>query len=285
MMRARRLTTAMAAAALCATAAFCAPPALAQEKAFPPAHHFAVNGNFDSTGRFAPRAYGFDIADVAGAEALDGLPAGVLGMVWVGSCNGDDTRFRALVNSTIDRPNLFGFYLMDDPDPQGRWRQRCRPEDLRAEADFIHARRAEARTFVALMNVGDARTPAFDPALGPDSTHVDLFGIAPYPCRRDWRDCDYAMIGRFVGAARRIGIGDKAIVPVYQTFGGGDWQAEGGGYRLPTEIELRRMLEVWRETIPAPVFDYAYSWGSQKSDFSLASSGALREVFRRRNEQ
>jgi hypothetical protein len=245
--------------------------------------HFAVNGNFDSTGRFLPQVYGFDIADVSGAEALDGLTDGVRGLVWVGSCDGADARFRALIEKVIDHPKLFGLYLMDDPDPSGRWRKRCRAEDLRAEADWIHARRPGTLAFVALMNVGGAEAPAYDAALRPENSHVDLFGVAPYPCRRDWGACDYAMIDRFIEAARRIGVKDAAIVPVYQTFGGGDWQAEGGGYRLPQASEMSRILQVWRERIPNPVFDYAYSWGSQKSDTALSDSAVLLDVFKRHN--
>jgi hypothetical protein len=43
------------------------------------------------------------------------------------------------------------------------------------------------------------------------------------------------------------------------------------------------MLERWNKLIPAPVFDYAYSWGSQRSDVSLADSSDLKAVFGQRN--
>jgi hypothetical protein len=258
-------------------------PARSEPSATAP-RHFAVNSNFDAAGRFVPRAYGFNIADVSSAESLDGLPDGVLGLVWVGLCGGANAPFRALVDSVIHHPKLFGFYLMDDPDPSGRWNPRCRGEDLRAESDWIHARRASAVTFIALMNAGDDAAPAFDPALRPENSHVDLFGVAPYPCRRKWQECDYAMIGHFVEAARRIGIQDQSVVPIYQTFGGGSWSAAGGGYRLPEAWELRRIIEIWRNLISAPVFDYAYSWGTQRSDASLATSTPLLEVFAQQND-
>jgi len=245
--------------------------------------HFAVNENFDGAGRFAPLAYGFNIADVSSAESLNGLPDGVLGLMWVGQCGGADGPFRALVESVIHHPKLFGFYLMDDPDPSGRWRPRCRGEDLRAEVDWIHARRANAVTFIALMNVGDDAAPAFDPALRPENSHVDLFGVAPYPCRRNWQECDFAMIGHFVEAARRVGIPDSSVVPIYQTFGGGAWSAAGGGYRLPEAWELRRIVEIWSKLISTPVFDYAYSWGSQRSDMALGTSAPLLEVLGQHN--
>jgi hypothetical protein len=245
--------------------------------------HFAVNGNFDPGGRFVPRDYGFNLADVSSAEVLDSLPRDVMGLMWIGACDGADARFRGLVESVIDHPKLFGFYLMDDPDPSGRWRRPCKAEGLRAESDWIHARRAGIVTFIALMNIGTSAAPDFDLSLGPDNSHVDLFGIAPYPCRRDWPECDFAMIGRFVEAGRRIGISDAAVVPIYQTFGGGEWRSEGGGYRLPDPAELRRILDLWRERIAHPVFDYAYSWGTQKSDKALATSAPLLDVLKRHN--
>jgi hypothetical protein len=271
-------------AAVVALAAFGAREAAAEGAVKAP-RHFAVNGNFDPGGRFVPRDYGFNLADVSSAEALDSLPGDVMGLMWVGLCDGADPRFRALVESVIDHPKLFGFYLMDDPDPSGRWRQPCPAENLRAESDWIHARRAGIVTFIALMNIGTSAAPAFDASLGPENSHADLFGIAPYPCRRDWRECDFTMIDRFVEAGRRIGISDAAVVPTYQAFGGGEWRSEGGGYRLPDAGELRRILELWREKIPHPAFDYAYSWGTQKSDKALATSIPLLDVFRRHNSE
>lgn len=247
--------------------------------------HFAANGNFDRGGRFLPGDYGFNIADVSGARQLAALPKGVLGLMWIGSCDGADDRFRAVANSVIDNPKLFGFYLMDDPDPSGRWRPLCSVENLRAEADWIHRRRPTARAFVALMNVGDAAKPDFDPAFRPENSHIDLFGVGPYPCRRDWLECDYDMIERYLEAARRAGLPADAIVPVYQTFGGGEWRSEGGGYRLPKPAEMDRLFQTWRKFLPAPVFDYAYSWGSQKSDAGLSSARGLLPLFKLHNER
>ncbi|MCW2285391.1 hypothetical protein M2323_003302 [Rhodoblastus acidophilus] len=248
-----------------------------------PSLHFASNGNFDEAGRFAPKDFGFNIADVASAEMLDALPDGVFGMIWAGRCEGPDARFQETVMSVIQHPKLFGFYLADDPDPSGRWRKTCPPENLRSESDWIHARRPDALTFVALMNLGDEAKPRFHPELRPENTHVDLYGISPYPCRRDWPECDFTMIDRFVDAALAAGIPNSAIVPVYQTFGGGSWTAKGGGYRMPNAAELREMLVAWRRRAPNPRFDYAYSWGTQKGDVALSVSSSLREVFKQFN--
>src|ERR1700757_2232824 len=79
--------------------------------------HFAPNGNFASNGDFLPGKVGFNLAEVTSVSALDTLPAGVKGLVWVGRCGGVDAPFLETVRPYAGSPNLFGFYLMDDPDP------------------------------------------------------------------------------------------------------------------------------------------------------------------------
>ncbi len=268
--------------AVSATALLTAGSSLAHDQPGP-SLHFASNANFDEAGRFAPKDFGFNIADVSSAEMLDALPDGVFGMIWVGRCEGPDARFQETVNSVIQHPKLFAFYLADDPDPSGRWRKTCPPANLRAESDWIHERRPDALTFVALMNLGDEAEPRFHPDLRPQITQVDLFGVSPYPCRRDWPKCDFTMVDRFVDAALKAGIPNSAIVPVYQTFGGGRWTANGGGYRMPDAAELREMILAWRKRTPNPRFDYAYSWGSQNGDIALSGSSALRDVLKEFN--
>jgi hypothetical protein len=41
------------------------------------------------------------------------------------------------------------------------------------------------------------------------------------------------------------------------------------------------MLARWGTLIEAPVFDFAYSWGSQKADRALENSPELQVVFSR----
>jgi hypothetical protein len=140
--------------------------------------HFAPNANFDAKGDFLPGKAGFDIADVSSRTELDFLPKGAKGLVWIGQCNGVDANFEKLVRAVIDHPKLFGFYLMDDPDPTGQWRFQCTALDLRTESDWIHRRRPEAVTFVALMNVGSSASPEFSAEYAPlravsgDGMHV-----------------------------------------------------------------------------------------------------------------
>jgi hypothetical protein len=246
--------------------------------------HLAPNGNFGAKNDFLPWTAGFNLADVSGRRELDSLPEGVKGLVWVGACSGATEQFRTLVSSVIDHPKLFGFYLMDEPDPTGRWGPSCGAAELKAESDWIHERRPDASTFVLLMNLGPSAAPAFSSEYAPANSHVDLFGVSPYPCRTAWTTCDIDMIDRYVAAAVQSGIPGPRIVPTYQAFGGGTWKADKGeGYRLPTAAEMQSMLERWARLAPRPVFDYAYSWGAQHSDKTLGQSAELQSVFAQHN--
>ncbi len=246
--------------------------------------HFAPNANFLPDGTFAPAAAGFDLADISAPDQLPQLPPGVAALVWVGRCAGADAPFRATLTPFLHDPRVFAFYLMDDPDPRPLHPGRCKPQALREEADWIHASGSKALAFIALMNLGTRQQPDFSAAYSPAATHLDLYGIDPYPCRTSLAACDMAMIDRYVAAAHRAGIADARIVPVFQTFGGGTWRdGEGGYYRLPTAAEETGMLRRWHRLVPAPAFDYAYSWGAQRADTALAGAADLQAVLRRHN--
>lgn len=246
--------------------------------------HFAPNGNFDSAGRFGPGAFGFNMSDVAEVGDLGRLPPGVVAMVWVGQCNGVDDRFVATVSPFLRNPKVFGFYLMDDPDPRFWHGRQCLAENLRAEADWLHARAPRAKTFVMLMNLGSARNPSFEGSYNPANTHVDLFGLSPYPCRTELSGCDFDMIRRFFVAAVKSGIPAQRIIPGYQAFGGGEWTDDGGGqYALPSVDHERAILAHWSKLISRPQFDYVYSWASQRDDGALQSSPELQAFFAEHN--
>jgi hypothetical protein len=246
--------------------------------------HYAANGNFDAKGRYVPGEFGFNISDISKIRDLDRLPDGVLGFVWVGRCTGVDASFIATVRPFLNHPKVFGFYLMDDPDP-APWRgRRCPAEHLKAEADWIRSRAPNAKTFIMLMNLGSSRAPSFLNSYNPENTHVDLFGLSPYPCRSELGGCDFEMIDRFVDAAVAAGIPADRIVPAYQTFGGGSWIDDGGGtYVIPSDRSETKILARWSALIRRPVFDYAYSWGSQRGDETLANSPGLRAVLAKHN--
>jgi len=246
--------------------------------------HFAPNGNFDSSGNYLPGKIGFNLADVSSIRELNSLPAGVKGLDWIGQCGGVDTTFVESVQPYIGNPNLLGFYLMDDPDPTGMYLRHCATENLMVESDWIHANAPAAKTFILLMNIGSAKTPSFDSSYDPINSHIDLFGISPYPCRAGLEHCDLDMIDRYVAAAEAAGIPRDKMVPVYQAFGGGDWAVgDGGKYILPTTGQEREIIARWGALVPKAVFDYAYSWGSQRGDVALHNSLELQTLFSSHN--
>src|SRR5437870_9330578 len=224
--------------------------------------HYAPNNNFDSSGNYAPGKTGFNLADVSSVSELDSLPNGVEGLVWLGLCNGADSSFISAVQPFIGNPKLFGFYLMDEPDPTGQWAPLCPPANLMDESDWIHANVPGAQTFIVMMNFNTSVAPTYANTYNPGNSHIDLYGIDPYPCRTETNGCDYDMITVAVAAAKSSGIPLGSIVPVYQAFGGGSWADDGGGkYTLPTSSQAQQIMSTWAPLVPNPVFDYAYSWG------------------------
>jgi len=96
--------------------------------------------------------------------------------------------------------------------------------------------------------------------------------------------CDYDMIDRYVAAAESWGVPGDRMVPVYQTFGGGNWVDDAGGrFGLPTVSQLRQILARWEALLPTTAFDIAYSWGSQNGHVALESSPDLQAEFLRHN--
>ncbi len=247
--------------------------------------HYAANHNFPSSGGYAPAQAGFNLADLSGVSTLNALPSGVKGLVWLGLCNGADATFINAVKPFIGNPKLFGFYLVDEPDPTGQWNPLCPAANLLAESDWIHANVPGAKTFIVLMNFGSTKSPTYANTYNPVNSHIDLYGLDPYPCRSELGGCDYGRITVAVAAAEAAGIPVGSIVPVYQAFGGGTWSDDGGGYYLlPTPSEEQQILATWAALVPTPVFDYAYSWGTQNSDQALESSTDLQAVFAAHNQ-
>ncbi|RXT44559.1 DNA-binding protein, partial [Mesorhizobium erdmanii] len=87
-----------------------------------------------------------------------------------------------------------------------------------------------------------------------------------------------------VAAAVASGVPLSQIVPVYQTFGGGNYTTDTGGqYVLPSVAQEQTMLDHWAKVAPSPAFDYAYAWGSQQGDTALGNSPALQALFQQHN--
>ncbi|MGZ4775472.1 MAG: hypothetical protein ACXVYW_09245 [Oryzihumus sp.] len=242
--------------------------------------HYAANDNVTARGRYAPGALGFNLADVSTRAELNALPSGVKALVFLGTCEGVDRRFVSRASQFTNDPRVFGFYLYDEPLPGP-----CPPARLKQQADWLHAHDPGTRTFMIVQNLSSSRHPSYRGGYTQENSGIDLFGIAPYPCRSELHGCDMSMVGDYVRAAADAGIPRARMVPVFQAFGGGTWRDDGGGrYLLPTPAEATRLLAEWSTVLPSPVFDAVYSWGQQRGDRSLATaSDALQQVFAAHN--
>ena len=241
--------------------------------------HYAPDGNFGPSGQYVPRGDGFNLADVRSKAELDSLPAGVRGLVWLGDCSGATAGFRAAVGVFAGDPKLFGFYVSDDATPSN-----CPAAHLLAEDNWIHAHVPGARTFALVENLSRATSPSFQGSYTPQSSGLDLVGIDPYPVRSELDGPAYPEIAMYVRAAEAQGWPLRSIVPVYQTFGGGRYADDGNGHWvMPTAAQENQLLAAWAAVVPAPLFDYAYSWGPQNGDTALSQSPALKAVFAAKN--
>ncbi|MEI8701258.1 calcium-binding protein [Mesorhizobium sp. ISC15] len=241
--------------------------------------HFAAGGSATEVA-----SAGFNLVDVQYIDQVNELPDGTKAMVWLNEGEGVTQSFIDKVTPFLGNPKVFGFFLVDEPDPTGQYHTQVDAEDLKAESDWIHSRMPEAKTFITAMDMGSAENPDFSNTYNYDNTHIDLFGISAYPVRTGTDTVDYDMIDRTVAAAVESGIPTSQIVPIHQTFGGGNWTTNTGGkYVMPTADQLQTMMDHWDELVPSPEFDFAYAWGSQEGDVALESSPELQAVFREHN--
>ncbi|WP_245440969.1 hypothetical protein, partial [Mesorhizobium sanjuanii] len=222
--------------------------------------------------------------DVQTVEQLNELPEGSKGLIWLNEGEGVTQSFIDKVTPFIGNPKLYGFFLVDEPDPTGKYHTQVDAADLRAESDYIHSNVPGAKTFITLMDMGSAANPDYSNTYNYANTHIDLFGLDPYPVRTGTSTVDYDMIDRSVAAAVASGIPISQIVPVYQTFGGGNWTTNTGGkYVMPTTDQLQTMMDHWEKLVPNPAFDFAYAWGEQEGDTALEHSPTLQAFFREHN--
>ncbi|MER9419209.1 calcium-binding protein [Mesorhizobium sp. M0306] len=227
---------------------------------------------------------GFNLADVQYVSLVNALPDGMKGLVYLNEHEGVTASFIEKMTPFLGNPNVFGFYLVDEPDPTGRWGTYATAENLKAESDWIHEHFPGAKTFITMMNMGSPTNPDFTNTYNPANTHIDYFGIDPYPVRTGTDTVDYDMIDRAVAAAVKSGIPVNNIVPVYQAFGGGNWETSDGGRQvMPTPEQMQIMIDHWAALVPSPAFDYTYKWGTQNGDTALESSPELQAVFREHN--
>ncbi|GLW61954.1 hypothetical protein Arub01_01980 [Actinomadura rubrobrunea] len=220
--------------------------------------HIALNAEPDDFPRL--RALGYDLVDVHPDDwSLSRVPDGMQALLWVGNttCGPFELpfeEFAATVRRLARHPKVYGWYLSDEPNPG-----EC-PEvagEIRRRADHIRRHAPGQVSFVSLTDWQPMR------AVAPARTGVDLVGLDPYPCERKRPGCDIGQIDRMVRMADEAGIPRRVIVPVFQTFG---QSCTDGTYRfrLPTEAQLRAILQRWYRLAPNPPMDISYSWGRQR---------------------
>ncbi|MER9248373.1 calcium-binding protein [Mesorhizobium sp. M0590] len=226
---------------------------------------------------------GFNLASVQYVDQVNELPEGMKGLVYLDEANGVTQSFIDKVTPFLGNPNVFGFFLVDEPDPTGQWGTYASAANLKAESDWIHEHFPGAKTYITMMSLGTSANPDFRGTYNPANTGIDYYGIDVYPVRTDG-PVDYNMIDKFVAAAQASGIPTSQIVPGYQAFGGGEYNTDmGGKYVVPTAAQMETMMDHWAKLVPSPAFDYAYAWGSQRGDTALESSPELQAVFREHN--
>lgn len=236
-------------------------------------HHYVVNHGKDFP---AAARIGFDLADVSSVGALDALPEGAKGILWmrngydqVCAWQRNDEETAVIVDKVRDHPKFSGIYFIaDTPHPSV-----CpdAPERIRERSDLIRKHDPAARTFIA-VSAGHKYPEEF--AQLADS--ADLIGIVVYPCNTKKPHCEFDKIRQRVARAFDAGIDPERLVPVFQAFGQGCTTNERKWYRLPTVGEMREMLALWDELLPPETrpFDMTYSWGVQERQAcpSLASA-------------
>ena len=232
--------------------------------------HYGANGNFSGRADQAG-VDGFNLADVSSNAQTAALPAGMKGLAWIGSCTGASAPFRSTIRSYVGDPKVFGFYLMDEPDPSV-----CSAANLKSESDWIHTHDPGTYTFIVETDLSVSNHPTYRGGYNPANSDIDLYGIDSYPCRSEnppSAPCRYSWLALSVIAAEREGIQLAEIVPVYQTFGGGTWvDDEGGSYELPTAAQESKLLSTWAQLVPTQSSTTRTAWGSQNGDRALSSS-------------
>ncbi|CCV10198.1 calcium-binding protein [Mesorhizobium sp. STM 4661] len=228
------------------------------------------------------QAYGFNLVDLQYASSVNALPAGSKALIWLGESNGVTQSFIDKVTPLIGNSKVLGFFLTDEPDPTGKYHTKVSAANLKAESDWIHSHFPGAKTFITLMDMGSFSDSNYSNTYNPANTGIDYYGINPYPVRTTAVDFNY--IDRAVAAALEAGIPKSAIIPVYQTFGGGGWATNtGGSYVMPTTSQMQTMMDHWERLVPNPAFDMAYKWASQNGETSLGNTSSMQSFFLQHN--
>ncbi len=235
--------------------------------------HFTVNHRKDFT---AAVAIGFNLADVSSVAALDTLPEGSKGILWMRNFDNDTCSWKtseedaaAVARAAHGHPKFSGIYFIaDTPHPST-----CQdaPQQIAARTKLIHDNDPDGRTFIAVSSGFK-----FPLEFAQLANSADLFAVVVYPCNTKKPQCEMDKIAERVNRAFDAGIPVERLVPVFQAFGQACSVAERKWYRLPNEAEMTEILAIWDQLLPPKTrpFDMTYSWGEQKQQACPALTNA-----------
>ncbi|MBR0693667.1 hypothetical protein [Bradyrhizobium lablabi] len=215
---------------------------------------------------------GFNLSDCA-PWALGTLPAGCKGLVWIGAATLTNA-VKNLINSCANQPQLWGFYIYDEPDPHS-----VGAAGLKAISDYCHATCPGCKTFIVIVDGGDGITPNYAPSSIYLNTGIDYFGIDQYPVQIHIQDSQIeATITNYINNALAAGFPLAKLVPVVQCSGG------DGVMIMPTASQMTRMFSAWDAGIPSPAFEYTYEWGLNSGETAslMTASAAVQAVYQQR---
>jgi hypothetical protein len=214
---------------------------------------------------------GFNLFDLSNKAACDALPAGTQCLLFLGDHTYDATT-QGVITATANDPKVWGYYILDEP----------ADADVPVTAqyvDFIHAHAPTKYSFFVAVNDNTPSSPVYfvTPANTHMTTSMDLIGIDPYPVRPASQGAAFAtgidlgVINLGVNEALAVGWKQSQLVPVYQAFGG-PTGTPYASWTLPTAAQATSILRLWDALVPSPLFDYAYAWNQQQSDYPLGGA-------------
>jgi hypothetical protein len=124
--------------------------------------HYTTSGNWVNGSAQGVADLGFNLIDVSSPGLMPYLPSGTKALVFLGLCNGADSNFTSTVSAYSSyASSIFGWYIMDEPDPSGTFKTQCLPSNLKAESDYLHTNFPGTTTFIVDVNMGTPTSPTY----------------------------------------------------------------------------------------------------------------------------
>jgi hypothetical protein len=230
-----------------------------QELCVPSTRQLVVRGSYgkDSSATTFDHiiAAGFTVVDRgAYQDALDALPSGTKGWVWLGdydntTCTWEksDDWIRSHVSAIAGHPKIAGYYIADEPHV---WECSRAPSDVRARATLVKSLDPGPPTFIVLQPHSPGNP--YTPYVGT----VDVIGVERFPCSYD-NGCVMTKIDDAIQLAAEAGV--PRYWAIIQAFA-------DSYYRLPTADELREEFRRWRLSRMEGYLVFSWNYGTETLD-------------------